>query len=160
MNLSARDVFGLILFIAVCLSMGAIGGLWTASSVGSWYASLAKPALTPPGWIFGPVWTTLYVMMGVAAWMYLKKAGWPAAYPGMALFAVHLLVNLSWSGVFFAEKNPGGALAVIGVLWVMIASLILVFWKVSPVAGALLVPYLAWVSFASYLNYGIWRLNG
>lgn len=128
---------------------------------GDWYASLAKPAWTPPTWVFGPAWTILYAMMAVAAWRLWRRLG---ARPresrrALVLFAVQLALNLSWTPVFFGMQRPDLALVVIFVLWVAIAATIVAAWKACKTAAALLVPYLAWVTFATALNAAIWRLN-
>ena len=128
---------------------------------GDWYASLAKPAWTPPTWVFGPAWTILYAMMAVAAWRLWRRLG---ARPresrrALVLFAVQLALNLSWTPVFFGMQRPDLALVVILVLWAAIAATIVAAWKACKTAAALLVPYLAWVTFATALNAAIWRLN-
>jgi tryptophan-rich sensory protein len=128
---------------------------------GDWYASLAKPAWTPPTWVFGPAWTILYAMMAAAAWRLWRRLG---ARPresrrALALFAVQLALNLSWTPVFFGMQRPDLALVVILFLWVAIAATIVAAWKACKTAAALLVPYLAWVTFATALNAAIWRLN-
>ncbi len=128
---------------------------------GDWYASLAKPAWTPPTWVFGPAWTILYAMMAVAAWRLWRRLG---ARPresrrALVLFAVQLALNLSWTPVFFGMQRPDLALVVILFLWVAIAATIVAAWKACRTAAALLVPYLAWVTFATALNAAIWRLN-
>ena len=143
----------------VCLGVGAAGGLATGRSVGTWYAELRKPAWTPPGWLFGPVWTVLYASMAVAAWLVWTKAGARAAAVPLALFAVQLALNAAWTPVFFGLRLPGPAFAVIVALWAAIVATGAAFWHVRPVAGMLMLPYLAWVTFATGLNFAIWRLN-
>ncbi len=146
-------------FVVVCFAAAAVGGSLTASSVGGWYQTLAKPALNPPDWVFGPVWTTLYAMMAVAAWLVWRRGGWRAQRGPLVLFFIHLAINVAWSGVFFGLQSPGGGLAVIVLLWLAIVATAAVFWRQSRAAALLLMPYLVWVSFASYLNFAIWRLN-
>ncbi|HSJ23204.1 MAG TPA: TspO/MBR family protein [Longimicrobiales bacterium] len=148
----------LVVWVALPLLIGAgAGGLFQP---GEWYARLNKPDWNPPSWVFGPVWTTLYVLMGVAAWLVWERHGFTgAARTALVLFLVHLLFNAAWSALFFGLESPGLAFAEILVLWAMIGALIVLFWRLRPAAGALLVPYLAWVSFAAVLNYTIWRLN-
>lgn len=128
---------------------------------GDWYASLAKPGWTPPPWVFGPAWTILYAMMAVAAWrLWRRRDARPrASRRALALFAVQLALNLAWTPVFFGMQRPDLALAVILLLWVAIAATIVAAWKACKTAAALLVPYLAWVTFATALNAAIWRLN-
>ncbi|HOT36268.1 MAG TPA: tryptophan-rich sensory protein [Candidatus Latescibacteria bacterium] len=146
----------LVLFLIVVFSVSVIGGLFTASSVGTWYEGLAKPSWRPPNWLFGPVWTILYAMMAVSAWLVWKKAGFGSA---LLMFAVQLLINGIWSPVFFGAQSLGGGLVVIVALWFAIVGTIAMFWPVSLAAALLLLPYLAWVSFATVLNAAIWRMN-
>ncbi|HRS95541.1 MAG TPA: tryptophan-rich sensory protein [Candidatus Latescibacteria bacterium] len=146
----------LVLFLIVVFSVSVIGGLFTASSVGTWYEGLAKPSWRPPNWLFGPVWTLLYAMMAVSAWLVWKKAGFG---PALLMFAVQLLINGIWSPVFFGAQSLGGGLVVIVALWFAIVGTIAMFWPVSLAAALLLLPYLAWVSFATVLNAAIWRMN-
>jgi tryptophan-rich sensory protein len=127
--------------------------------VSGWYAEIAKPSWTPPGWLFGPVWTVLYVMMAAAAWLVWRTAGWPAARPALILFGVQLLLNAAWTPIFFGLHRPGLAFAEILALWAAIGATLVAFWRVFPAAALLLVPYWLWVSFASVLNCAIWRLN-
>lgn len=143
-------------FVVASFAAAALGGMTTASSVRDWYPTIAKPAWTPPSWIFGPVWTTLYVMMAVAAWLVWRRAGWCGA---LVWFAVQLALNATWSPVFFGWHRIGLALVNIVLLWLAIAGTTVAFWRVRPAAGVLFVPYLAWVSFAATLNFAIWRLN-
>ena len=143
-------------FLVACFGVAAFGGATTASSVRDWYPTIEKPAWTPPSWIFGPVWTALYAMMAVAAWLVWRRAGWCGA---LSWFAVQLALNAAWSPVFFGLHRIGLAFVNIVLLWLAIVGTTVTFWKVSPLAGGLFVPYLAWVSFASILNFTIWRLN-
>lgn len=155
----AWQIVSLVGFVFVCFAAAAIGGSLTASSVGGWYQTLAKPALTPPDWVFGPVWTTLYLMMAVAAWLVWRRGGWQSQRGPLVLFFIHLAINVAWSGVFFGLQSPGAGFAVIVLLWLAIVATAATFWRHSRAAALLLVPYLTWVSFASYLNLAIWRLN-
>ncbi len=150
----------LLAFVVVSELAGIIGSVFTVSSVTSWYATLAKPALNPPGWIFGPVWTTLYALMGIAAYLIYKR-GWK--YSGvktaLSVFGLQLVLNTLWSIVFFGLQSPGWALVNIGAMWLAIVWTMFLFSKISKPAVWLLVPYILWVSFASYLNFMIWILN-
>jgi tryptophan-rich sensory protein len=146
-------------FLAAVAVVAAVGGAATASSVGTWYPALAKPAWTPPSWLFGPVWTALYAAMAVAGWAVWRARGWRQGRGPLVLFALQLLLNAAWSGLFFGLRAPGLALLGIALLWGAILATLVAFWRVRPLAGALLVPYLAWVSFAAALNAAIWRLN-
>ena len=121
---------------------------------------IAKPSWNPPDFIFGPVWTTLFVMMAVAGWLVWKPAGFKAAVAPLTLFGIQLLLNVAWSWIFFGAHQPGWAFAEIIILWLAIVATMVAFFRCSKIAGWLLVPYLAWVSFASVLNLAIWRLNG
>jgi benzodiazapine receptor len=140
-------------WVGVSILPGVVGGLFRP---GDWYSALGKPAWTPPGWVFGPVWTLLYVTMGVAAWLVWARAGW--GWP-LLPFVVQLVLNGAWTWLFFGLRSPELALLDIVALWVMILVTLIVFWRVHPVAGGLLLPYLAWVTFAGALNAAIWHLN-
>ncbi len=155
-----KDFLHLMVAVVVSELAGIIGSVFTTSSVSSWYPTLVQPELAPPSWVFGPVWTTLYALMGIAAFLVWKK-GWDRADVRFALglFFVQLVVNSLWSFVFFGAQNIGGALIVIALLWTLIILTIIFFGKLSKTAGWLLVPYLLWVSFASYLNYAYFLLN-
>lgn len=142
--------------------VGASGAVFTSMGLESWYPQLVRPDFAPPNWIFAPVWTMLFALMGVAVWLVWKQAtGELAAIARFALgvFVVHFAVNLAWSGVFFGLQSLLGGLIVIAILWLLIVATIWAFDKVDRRAAALLVPYLAWVSFAGYLNYAFWALN-
>ncbi|MHB9134537.1 MAG: TspO/MBR family protein [Armatimonadota bacterium] len=155
---SPHQQFALVVFIVVCLLAGAIGSLFTTPSIASgWYASLPRPPWNPPSWLFGPVWTTLYILMGVSAWLVWRKAGFRGAALPMTFFAIQLLLNIAWSVIFFGLHQVGLAFAEILLLWLAILATLITFWKRTPVAGVLLLPYLLWVSFAATLNYAIWR---
>ena len=151
---------GLIIFLLVCLGAGGLGAIATTPEIDGWYRTLAKPTWNPPDSVFGPVWTTLYIMMAVAAWLVWISAERKSTVLPLALFATQLLLNVAWSWIFFGLHQPGWALAEIILLWLTIGATMLVFFRFSKIAGWLLVPYLAWVSFASVLNLAIWRLNG
>jgi len=154
------ETLQLIISVVVCQLAGVIGGLFTGPAIPTWYASLRKPSFTPPGWVFGPAWVTLYVMMGVAAFLVWRRGlDDPQVRIALVIFVVQLLLNASWSVVFFGQRSPMGGLLVIGLLWVAILLTIIAFARVSSVAALLLVPYILWVSFASVLNGAIVRLN-
>ena len=149
-------LLGLLLLV---FAVAGIGGWLTSLGMPEWYASLRKPGWQPPSWLFGPVWTALYVAMAVAAWLVWREAGIEGAGAALALWGVQLLLNLAWSGLFFALRSPGWALVEIAVLWLAILATTVLFFRHSAWAGALMVPYLAWVTFASALNTAIVRLN-
>lgn len=153
------DRLGLLGWVALCFATAALGGWWTAGSVHTWYPALLKPAWNPPAWLFGPVWTVLYLMMGVAAWRVWRHRGEPGVQPALAWFVVQLVLNAAWSGLFFGLRNPGAAAAEICFLWGAIAIALGLSGRIDRWAAALLVPYLAWVSFALLLNFELWRLN-
>ncbi len=156
---SARDIVGLIVLIAVCLGVSAAGGAVTANSVGTWYQTLQKPPFNPPDWVFAPVWTTLYVLMAIAAWRVWRLHGLTAARQALLLFAVQLALNFSWSVLFFGLRLIGPALVEIGLLLIAIVATAIAFWRLDRLAGWLLAPYAAWVAFATLLNAALWRLN-
>lgn len=149
----------LFVFLGICLGAGAAGAALTAVSVGDWYQTLEKPEWTPPDRVFGPVWTTLFVLMALAAWLVWRREV-PPRRTALALFAVQLALNIAWSGLFFTLRSPGLAFAEILLLWCAIASTLWAFWRISRPAGLLLTPYLLWVSYAAALNLAIWRING
>lgn len=154
-----KQALGLAVFIVICFAVAGIGSVFTAASIPDWYAGLRKPSFNPPNWIFGPVWTALYLAMAVAAWLVWRRVGLSAAAAPLIVFAIQLALNLLWSILFFGMHRIGLALVDIVALWCAIAATILMFWRVTPAAGWLLIPYLMWVSFASVLNFSIWRMN-
>lgn len=155
----AAKWFGLLVFVAVCLAAAGLGAVVTTPEIEGWYRAIDKPSWNPASYVFGPVWTTLYVMMAVAAWLVWKRDGWKPAQGPLWLFVGQLVVNVSWSWVFFRYHQIGLALADLVVLWVLIAATMIGFFRRSRAAGWLLMPYLAWVTFAGALNFAIWRLN-
>lgn len=150
----------LFVSLAVCLGSGGIGSFFTSQSLNSWYAALAKPAFTPPSWVFGPVWTVLYILMGISLYVvwhrFPPRLGRRLPY---SLFAAQLALNTAWSAVFFDLRSLVGGLVVITALWLAIFGTMTAFRRLSRLAGWLLIPYLAWVTFAFALNYSIWKLN-
>ena len=154
-----KNVFKLIVSLIAPLLVGVIGSYFTMPSIASWYANLAKPALNPPSWVFGPVWTLLYILMGVAAYLVWRKGiKNKAVQLTLAIFIFQLFLNSFWSLLFFGIHNPGVAFTEILSLWFAISALILASFQVSKLSAYLLIPYLLWVSFASYLNFAIWQL--
>lgn len=154
------NFIGIISAIVVCQLAGAIGAVFTTPSIPTWYAGLNKPSFQPPNWLFGPAWTLLYTLMGIALYLIWTK-GLSAAGVKTALvvFGIQLLLNTLWSILFFGMKNPALALIEIVILWVAILLTLVRFYAISRTAGLLLVPYLLWVSFATVLNFSIVRLN-
>ena len=155
----ARDLTGLAAFVLLCLGISALGGWATASSVGNWYAALAKPAFNPPNSVFAPVWTALYLMIAVAGWRVWRRRGFAGAPGAMGVYGLQLTLNLAWSFVFFGMQAIGAGLAVIVLLLAAILANARVFFAIERPAGWLLVPYAAWVAFATVLNAALWRLN-
>ncbi len=149
--------------LAVCvvgvLAVGTLSGLANVENIEGWYAGLTKPAFNPPNYIFGPVWTALYVLLGVGLYLVIATPESAVRKTALIVFAVQMLLNFSWSYLFFYFKLPGVAFAEILILWVSIAMMIVVFFRVSAAAATLQIPYLLWVSFASVLNGSIWYLN-
>lgn len=155
----ARVFVGWLLWVGVSLAAGQVGTMLSGVMQSDFYRNLARPAWAPPAWLFGPVWITLYVLMGTAAWLVWRARGFGGARAALVLFLVHLVFNAAWTGIFFGLEAPGLALAEILVLLAMIAVLLVMFWRVHALAGALLVPYILWVSYATALTYAIWRMN-
>jgi len=155
-----NNTFKLIISIVVSELAGIIGSAFTAPSIISWYIELVKPALNPPAWVFAPVWTTLFVFIGIAAFLVWKKGlDRRDVKIALGIFVGQLALNTLWSIIFFGLHSPGAALIEIVFLWLAILATIIAFYKISKPAAWLLVPYILWVSFASYLNYAIWFLN-
>ena len=155
---TARQVVGLIGWLVLCFAAAGIGGMVTAPAIPGWYAQLAKPAWNPPAAVFGPVWSVLYALMAVAAWLVWRQAR-SANRGALGLFLVQLALNLAWSLIFFGLHSPALALVDICLLWAAILLTLLAFHRASRWGAALLAPYLAWVSFALVLNLAVWRLN-
>lgn len=155
-----KKVLQLVLFIAIAQAAGIIGAYFTADAIPTWYAGLEKPFFNPPNWVFGPVWTTLYTLMGTASYfVWRKRFSLTHAARGMQWYWIQLGLNAIWSPVFFGLKSLSLALAIILALWVAIVLTIREFWKMDWRLGVALLPYIAWVSFATLLNYSLWRLN-
>jgi benzodiazapine receptor len=150
------QIVALIAWLSLCFATAWIGSTFVP---GEWYVQLKKPPWTPPGYLFGPVWTLLYTMMGLAAWLVWKRAGFSGARLALTIFVVQLVLNGMWSWIFFGMHKVGLAFAEILLLWVMILATIFAFWRQYTLAGAFLIPYLAWVSFAAALNFSIWWMN-
>jgi tryptophan-rich sensory protein len=150
---------GLLLWIVLCFAVAGIGGRWTAGEVKGWYRTLTRPAIAPPNWVFGPVWTVLYAAMAVAAWRVWLTPPTHARSWALALFLLQLAFNLAWSWIFFRQHALGVALVEVVLLWLAIGATTLAFGRVSPLAACLMAPYLVWVAFATALNAAFWRLN-
>ena len=153
-----QQIIGLIGWFLVSFAVSAIGAI-ASIEARTFYAELVQPDWAPPGWLLGPVWTTLFALMAIAAWLVWRQGGFRANRLALTLFLVQLVFNALWSWLFFAWQLGGAAFADILLLWALILATLLAFWRVRPLAGVLLVPYLLWVSFAAFLNYAIWQLN-
>ena len=153
-----QQLLGLVGWLLVSFAVSALGAI-ASIDAREFYAELVQPAWAPPGWLFGPVWTLLFALMAIAAWLVWRSGGFRANRIALTLFLVQLAFNALWSWLFFAWHRGGLAFADILLLWVLILSTLVAFWRVRPLAGALLVPYLLWVSFAAVLNHSIWQLN-
>jgi tryptophan-rich sensory protein len=151
----ALGLVGWLLLTFVAAAIGAFASI----DAGAFYGELARPSWAPPGWIFGPVWSTLYVLMAVAAWWVWRARGFRGARIALVLFIAQLAANALWSWLFFGWHQGGLAFAEVLLLWGMIIATVVAFWRVSRLAAALLIPYLAWVTFAAALNFTVWKLN-
>jgi len=156
----SRDILKLVVSIAACQCAGLIGSIFTMPAIPTWYETLAKPSFTPPSWLFAPAWVTLYILMGVAAFLIWRKGlDIRNVKTALIIFLVQLVLNALWSAIFFGAKSLIGGAVVIVLLWIAILFTILRFFKISAAAGGLLIPYILWVSFASVLNISILALN-
>jgi translocator protein len=153
---STRSALVLAGWLAVVFAAAAMGSFFLP---GEWYARLQKPTWNPPNWIFGPVWSALYTIMAVAAWLVWKRGGFAGQREALLLFFIQLLFNTLWSPLFFGLKQPGLAFADLLLLWLALLATVTAFWKARRLAGVMLLPYLAWVTFAGALNFAVWRLN-
>lgn len=153
-----NNLLKLIIAVGVSEAAGVVGSVFTLPAIPMWYAGLTKPYLNPPSWVFGPVWTLLYLLMGVSLY-FVWKSNSPKKSRAMWMFSAQLVLNAIWSPVFFGYHSVSGALAVIVLLWAAIALTIFIFSEISKIAAYLLAPYILWVSFAVYLNFSIWMLN-
>ncbi len=154
----SRQILGLVGWLAISFAASGIGA-FASVSAGSFYGQLVQPSWAPPSSVFGPVWTVLYALIGIAAWMVWRAGGLRTHRSAMTLFLAQLAVNALWSWLFFAWHRGAWAFFDIVLLWLLIAATLVSFWRIRPLAGALLIPYLLWVSFATALNYSIWQLN-
>lgn len=145
-------------WMLLCFAAAAIGAVASVQAA-EFYGQLTQPSWAPPSSVFGPVWSVLYALMGIAAWLVWRDGGWPARRSVLTLFVAQLAVNALWSWLFFAWHRGAGAFADIVLLWLLIVATVIGFWRVRALAGVLLLPYLAWVSFASALNFAVWQLN-
>ena len=158
--MSLSSVIKLVVSVLACLAAGGIGSLFTYKAIPAWYRGLMKPRYTPPNWAFGPIWTSLYILMGVSVFLIWNRGlAIHGATFAFTLFWIQLVVNVIWSVIFFGVKSKGGGVTTIIVLWLLILATTVSSFRVSAWSGGLLLPYIAWVSIASYLNIGIWLIN-
>lgn len=155
---NARQALGLLGWALVTFTAAGLGAAGSAGS-STFYAGLERPMWAPPAWVFGPVWSTLYALMALAAWLVWRKRGWAGARTALVLFVVQLGANALWSWLFFTWHRGALAFAEVLLLWCLIVATVIAFRRASPLAAALLYPYLAWVTFASALTFAVWRLN-
>ena len=159
-KLQSNDIVKLAVSVIICIIPGFVGSMINMKAIPAWYAFIEKPSFAPPNWVFAPVWTALYIVMGVALFLVWRSgAGRPGFRGAMLAFAVQLVLNAVWTPVFFGLRSPLGALFVIAFMWISILITILRFFPFSRTAGVLLIPYLAWVSFATVLNFSFYLLN-
>jgi tryptophan-rich sensory protein len=160
MRFQASDIVSLVVAVVIPLIVGGLGGVATASAIPTWYQGLNKPAWNPPNWVFGPVWTLLYILMGVTAWLVWRQ-GWDnlPVRVALAIFGAQLLLNLFWSLIFFGLRSPGWAVLEIVILWGFVLATTVQFYRLDSIAGLLLIPYQLWVTFAAVLNAAVWQLN-
>ncbi|CAG0957263.1 Tryptophan-rich protein TspO [Methanosarcinales archaeon] len=159
-NKNVHESVKLIVSITICLFAGFLGSFFTIPAIPTWYATLTKPSFAPPNWLFFPVWTTLFVMMGISLYLVWRRGlEGQQVKNALVIFAVQLILNVLWSAAFFGLRSPLSGLIEISILWISIAFTIMIFMKISRTAGLLLIPYIIWVSFAAILNFMIWRLN-
>lgn len=154
----SRQAIGLVVWLLLTFATAAIGAVASANA-GAFYAQLTRPSWAPPGWLFGPVWSALYALMGVSAWLVWRARGFIGARIALILFITQLAANALWSWLFFVWHQGGLAFAEVLILWCLIVATVVSFWRISALATALLMPYLAWVTFASALTFAVWRLN-
>ena len=152
------QIIGLAGWVLLSFAAAAIGAVASVRAA-SFYQQLAQPSWAPPSSVFGPVWSVLYALMGIAAWLVWREGGWRRQRGVLALFLIQLAVNALWSWLFFGWHRGALAFADIVLLWLLIVATVTGFWRARGLAGALLVPYLCWVSFATVLNYAVWQLN-
>ena len=153
-----KQILGLLAWLAICFVASSIGAVASIRAA-SFYGQLVQSSWAPPSWVFGPVWTILYALMGISAWLVWRTGGFRANRSALTLFLVQLVVNALWSWLFFAWHRGALAFVDIVLLWLLIVATLVSFWRVRPFAGALLIPYLVWVSFAAALNFSVWQLN-
>ena len=159
MYMFKKSILPLLVFILITLFAGFIGSLFTTPSIASWYAFINKPSFSPPNWLFAPVWSLLYILMGIAAFLVWQKRDNLKTKPALMFYGIQLILNTFWSIIFFGMHNPGLAFLEIIILWTFILITLIKFYKINKTSGILFIPYFIWVSFASILNFAVWMLN-
>lgn len=154
----STQITGLIISLLISFIVAGLGAL-ASINAGEFYVALAKPDWAPPGWLFGPAWTVLYIMMAIASWLVWRHEGFGAAQLALSLYLIQLVFNTLWSWLFFSLHNGMWAFIDISLLWVSLVIMICLFWKISILASIMILPYILWVSFAAMLNFSIWQLN-
>jgi len=154
----STQALGLAGWLLLTLSAAAVGAIASADA-GAFYQQLSRPPWAPPGWLFAPVWSALYLLIGIAAWLVWRERGLRGARTALSLFVIQLAANALWTWLFFAWREGTLAFIEILILWALIVATLVAFWRVRPLAGGLLLPYLAWVTFASALTFATWRMN-
>lgn len=154
-----KPAIKLLVSLAIPLAIGFLGNLFTSSSVDTWYITLRSPSFAPPNWLFGPVWTTLYILMGISLYLIWRQPAGKSRYNALSIFAIQLFLNLLWSFLFFYMQSPGAALIDITALWIAIVIMLSRFFKIKSIAAWLNIPYLLWVTFALILNFAFFLLN-
>ncbi len=158
--MDGNTIVKLIICIIACFAAAGFGGIFTSKAIPDWYGGLKKPHYTPPNWVFGPIWTVLYIVMAISVFLVWEKGLFEPGVPlAFSFFWVQLTANALWSYVFFFRRSIVGGIINIVILWLLILGTIITFFPISTVAGILLLPYIVWVSIATYLNFGIWLLN-
>ena len=155
---TSKQALGLVGWLVATFAAGAVGA-WASANAASFYGQLVQPAWAPPAWLFGPVWSALYLLMAIAAWLVWRQKGFSGAGAALQLFIAQLVANAGWTWLFFSLRLGALAFAEILLLWVLIALTVASFWRHSRLAALLLLPYLAWVSFAAALSFNLWRSN-
>ena len=150
-------IIKLITSITICLAAGVLGSIFTTPAIPTWYETLIKPSFAPPNWVFAPIWTSLFIMMGISFFIIWQMGS--SNGRALYIFSIQLILNVLWSAIFFGLRSPLAGLIEICILWILILLTIMEFMKISRTAGLLLIPYILWVSFAAVINFFIWRLN-
>jgi translocator protein len=157
--MKTTNILTVIICIALPLIVGGVAGIATSGNINAWYATLNKPVFNPPNYLFGPVWTILYILMGISLFMIWRSPSCDARNYALAIFGIQLILNFAWTFLFFHYKLPGWAFVEIILVWISVMAMIIIFHRINKTAAFIQIPYLLWVSFASVLNGSIWYLN-